>query len=585
MAAVPRRSLPFPLPHPKKITQTPLRGSGSLWAATVVLAVLLLAGVIDAFRPLSSFAPQQQRHATGKTKLHAATRARSRTDYYEILGLAPGATPEEVKMAFRERAKSTHPDASRTTDTTAEFLVIKEAYEILYDAQRRSEFDRRRQMAEAADLAVSVGQILTMDIAVPLARDVAIPLIKATFKGLDQTFIKKIAEPLLRQTIEQSSAAIENVRKAAQDQSDYFLQMQANWRAEEIRGLSNQLEELAARAQRTQEQAKAAASALSASVAMETMARTKLESQTKIGQDLSARSQALQEESTAVLAAFKARVAEEELYKHTAKKIKTEQTRVAISAKRLETFVFSADAEVAEAEELLRRAQMRADKAREARVKAVEQLEASLLEARILEEDFTQTTAALAAASEAVAPQRQAWEAVQEQEKQLVLQFAKHAKQDQVLKAELTAAARKREASQREFDSAQKSTAIIQRQVVDVAGQIDKKYNEVSGSGITSASSAVKMSLSPEELKKQQKEVFETVFGSNGQGKVSPPVAAAAPAKTTVQEDKASLAAAAASFAAVAKAETEMKRQEARLEKEILEKEDSLNKMKQSVAA
>lgn len=49
-----------------------------------------------------------------------------KADYYEVLGIEPGASPEEVKRAYRERAKSTHPDASRTSDTVAEFMKIKE---------------------------------------------------------------------------------------------------------------------------------------------------------------------------------------------------------------------------------------------------------------------------------------------------------------------------------------------------------------------------------------------------------------------------------------------------------------------------
>lgn len=135
----------------------------SLLLLVPLLLFLCLLQPLQAFRPpLSSSLPPSSRPP--RTRLLAT----SKTDYYSILGLAPGATPAEVKRAFRERAKNTHPDASRTTDTTKEFLVIKEAYEILYDAQRRAEFDRRRQMAEVAELAVSVGEILTMDIAVPL---------------------------------------------------------------------------------------------------------------------------------------------------------------------------------------------------------------------------------------------------------------------------------------------------------------------------------------------------------------------------------------------------------------------------------
>ncbi len=39
-----------------------------------------------------------------------ALRARDSTDYYRVLGLAPGATLDEVKAAWRQKMRETHPD-------------------------------------------------------------------------------------------------------------------------------------------------------------------------------------------------------------------------------------------------------------------------------------------------------------------------------------------------------------------------------------------------------------------------------------------------------------------------------------------
>lgn len=47
---------------------------------------------------------------------------------WEVLGLAPGASLEAVKQAFRQRARSTHPDHG---GDAAEFLVVRRAYEKL----------------------------------------------------------------------------------------------------------------------------------------------------------------------------------------------------------------------------------------------------------------------------------------------------------------------------------------------------------------------------------------------------------------------------------------------------------------------
>src|SRR5262245_17755781 len=64
------------------------------------------------------------------------------TDLYEILGLRPDATQEQVKAAFHRLAKASHPDVN-ADDTTAEmrFKEINHAYEILSDPGSRTAYD------------------------------------------------------------------------------------------------------------------------------------------------------------------------------------------------------------------------------------------------------------------------------------------------------------------------------------------------------------------------------------------------------------------------------------------------------------
>lgn len=64
-------------------------------------------------------------------------------DYYEVLGVARDASPEEIKKAFRVRARQWHPDAN-PDDPTAEarFRECAEAYEVLSDPERRRRYDR-----------------------------------------------------------------------------------------------------------------------------------------------------------------------------------------------------------------------------------------------------------------------------------------------------------------------------------------------------------------------------------------------------------------------------------------------------------
>jgi molecular chaperone DnaJ len=78
-------------------------------------------------------------------------------DYYEILGVSRDASQDDIKKAFRQLARDTHPDAN-PDDPAAEarFRQIAEAYEILSDSQRRAAFDRGEQFG-ASDLFSNFG--------------------------------------------------------------------------------------------------------------------------------------------------------------------------------------------------------------------------------------------------------------------------------------------------------------------------------------------------------------------------------------------------------------------------------------------
>ena len=64
-------------------------------------------------------------------------------DFYDILGVARGASADEVKRAYRKRARELHPDAN-PDDPGAEdkFKELSRAYEVLSDPQQRANYDR-----------------------------------------------------------------------------------------------------------------------------------------------------------------------------------------------------------------------------------------------------------------------------------------------------------------------------------------------------------------------------------------------------------------------------------------------------------
>ncbi len=65
----------------------------------------------------------------------------SRRDYYEVLGVIKTATPEEVKKAFRKKAKECHPDTNKSPEAESMFKELGEAYEVISDASKRQVYD------------------------------------------------------------------------------------------------------------------------------------------------------------------------------------------------------------------------------------------------------------------------------------------------------------------------------------------------------------------------------------------------------------------------------------------------------------
>ena len=69
----------------------------------------------------------------------------AKRDFYDVLGVAKGASDDDIKKAYRKLAMKYHPDRNqgdKAKEAEEQFKEVKEAYEMLSDAKKRAAYDQ-----------------------------------------------------------------------------------------------------------------------------------------------------------------------------------------------------------------------------------------------------------------------------------------------------------------------------------------------------------------------------------------------------------------------------------------------------------
>ena len=97
----------------------------------------------------------------------SASDSQQHVDLYEVLGIDRSATADDIRTAYRQRARETHPDAG---GLPGEFQAVQAAWEVLGDPEQRRRYDRSGKSSTGISESRAVPDILGVSVIVAVRR-------------------------------------------------------------------------------------------------------------------------------------------------------------------------------------------------------------------------------------------------------------------------------------------------------------------------------------------------------------------------------------------------------------------------------
>ncbi len=113
-------------------------------------------------------------------------------DLYEVLGVSPLATQEEIRFAYRKLVRRFHPDSGSEEASAERFQKVQEAYKVLGDLARRQAYDRRRAERGIGPTVALVWDILVSRQQLPAVPDEQLLYMLIDIRPSGKTSFKRV---------------------------------------------------------------------------------------------------------------------------------------------------------------------------------------------------------------------------------------------------------------------------------------------------------------------------------------------------------------------------------------------------------